>query len=813
MKKKIGTFFLGVVIVSVVIGSALVFSIFKAIGDLPSLDALKNYQPPQSTIVYDRNKQVVGRFSDERRIVIPLSSIPEHVKLAFIAAEDAQFYEHTGINYLSLLRALLLEIKYRTIGGRRVGGSTITQQTARTMLLSSTQTYNRKIREMILAHRIEKALSKDQILHLYLNQIYFGNGAYGIEEAALTYFSKHAAKLTLHEAAALASVPKSPHRVNPFGNVERLRSRQHYVLDQMVKNKFIDEKIAAKAKDAKFSDIVEKESRQFAPYFLQSVRSELITIVGEEAIRQGGLKVYSTLDNDMQRHGEHALKEGLQYIDKRGGYRGPLLRPGEDIQKKLIDYLSSYKKRAFVDDNKQKIWDLSLLRSDAVKTSIDSIKDKIRLSKIETNKIIGARVVSVDEKAKKVTIDLGSCQATLPLSSMNWAIQHTPKVQKMSQLLKIGDIVLVKITTAGKEITVALEQEPLINGGLVALDVATGGVLAMVGGYNFDLSPFNRITQAKRQPGSGIKPLVYAEAIADGTTAASIITDAPKAFYDPGTNEYWRPRNHTHKYLGDITVRRCLRSSINTCTISLLEKIGIDRFLRLAKDVELFTTETPFPRNLTIALGSAENYPIDVANAMRILPRLGVYSPYHMIDSLVLSDKKSQMMPEKISKTVLKPEAAYIVANILTEVISYADRTNYLYNVNGDIAGKTGTTNDVRTAMFFGFTSRILALVYVGYDDNRSIGSTEWGVTTAFPIFANFMNKVTKPEHVSHFQQPDGIEWHIIDKNTGRLREEIVEGETISEVFIRGTAPIESVDQTSEIRSVAPVVDDAAFLP
>lgn len=785
--------------------------------DLPELDALKNYQPPQSTVVYDRNHRVVGRFFDERRTVIPIKNLPPHVIQAFVAAEDGAFFEHHGLDYLGILRAVVLEIKYRTIGGRRVGGSTITQQTARAMLLSSSQTYVRKIKEILLARRIEQALSKEQILHLYLNQIYFGNGAYGIEEASLTYFLKPASKLELFEAAALAAIPKSPNRINPFGDTIRLKERQAYVLDQMVKGNFIDEKQAEKAKKALlFSASAGKNNRVLAPYFLGSVRNDLVPQVGEETIRRGGLKIYSTLDVDMQLLAEDTLQDGLRTIDKRYGYRGPLLRPDEVQAPSLKEKLTSFKEQAFAASAPKKVWDLRKLSKAGTRKDVGSLVTNSRILAPEEGLIIGALVEKVNDSTNSVLVDIGSRVIELPFRGLSWAWSGQKEgLRKVSEIIRPGDIILVKIHDAQGKMWASLEQIPLVNGGLVALDVETGGILAMVGGYDFDESPFNRIMQAKRQPGSGIKPLVYAQAIdKELVTAASIITDTPKAFFDPGTEEFWRPRNHTRKYLGDITVRHCLRSSINTCTITLLEKIGIDGFLNFAKDVELLGPATPFPRNLTIALGSAEVFPINLANAMRIFPKEGKYSPYHMISKVKLADGQNKELPVLGEKQLLRPESTYIITNILQGVISGSNREKYLGQVLSQLAGKTGTTNNVRSAWFFGYSPKVLALVFIGYDDNRSVGAKEWGVTTAFPIWARFMNGVKEHQEPLAFVMPPHVEWQPIEPIVEAHDEEdpnALADDVQKELFISGTAPVIAVENPDKTR--LEVLDNSAFAP
>ncbi len=815
-KKWIRSRLLVLALVGITVAMGGIFGMFWfAQKDLPNLDALKDYQPPQSTVVYDRNQRVVGRFFDERRTVIPITKLPRHVVEAFVAAEDGSFFEHHGLDYLGIVRAVILEIKYRTIGGRRVGGSTITQQTARAMLLTSSQTYMRKIKDILLARRIEQALSKDQILHLYLNQIYFGNGAYGIEEAALTYFFKPAAKLELFEAAALASIPKSPNRINPFGDTVRLKDRQAYVLEQMLKLGFIDEKKASAAKNALlFSASSGKNSRAVAPYFLSAVRNDLVPRVGEETIRKGGLKVYSSLDLDMQVLAEESLQNGLRALDKRNGFRGPLLRPNETQSKTLKEKLATFKEAAFLPGPKR-VWDLRRLTKNNMKRDIGSLVANSRILSPEEGLIIGVRVEKINQANTAASIDIGSSIIELPMRGLSWA---RPKegLKKVSDILEPGDIILVKLNDVKGKMWASLEQLPQINGGLVALDVETGGVLAMVGGYDFDESPFNRIMQAKRQPGSGMKPLIYAQAIdRELVTPATIITDTPKAFFDPGTEEYWRPRNHTNKYLGDITVRHCLRSSINTCTITLLEKIGIDSFLNLARDVELIGPTTPFPRNLTIALGSAEIFPINLANSMRLLAHQGRYSPYHLISKVKLATGAVQEVEHGAEKQLMRPEAAYIVTNILQGVISSNNREKYLGQVLTPLAGKTGTTNNVRSTWFFGYSPKVLALVFIGYDDNRSIGATEWGVTTAFPIWARFMNGVKEHHEPMAFLQPENLEWRTIDSATGQSQDEEdpnpMAAQLSREVFIRGTAPavVEDIRENTRLE----MLDNSAFAP
>ena len=605
-------------------------------------------------------------------------------------------------------------------------------------------------------------------------------------------------------------MPKSPNRINPLGDTERLRVRQSYVLEQMVKRGFIKEKDAKKAKDALlFSAVSDKRSLMLAPYFLNAVKADLLPKVGEEAIRQGGIKVYSTIDIAMQKSAEQALSEGLRVIDKRAGYRGPLLRPDLEQQKVLEKELEAFKKHAFLETQvKKKVWNLAKLSKN--KKDLPGAIRNIGLLTPKNGLVIGAQVEKINDARSEAIIDVGSSRIDMPFSSLSWA--KKPALRKVSEVLKSGDIILVKLHDVQGKMWASLEQEPLINGGLVSLDVKTGSVLAMVGGDDFAKSPFNRITQAKRQPGSGIKPIIYAKAIDDGkATSRSIITDAPRAFFDPGTQEFWRPRNHTNKFLGDITFRRCLRSSINLCTITLLEMIGLDRFLSLSKDLGLATELTPYPRNLTIALGSAESFPINVANAMRILPNGGLYSPYYLINGYKLRTNEEHRIEKEATRAILRPESAFIITNILQEVISYSNKERYLSKVQCEIAGKTGTTNNARSVWFTGYSPKVLTLVFVGYDDNRSVGSDEWGVTTAFPIWASYMNDLPIHHQRMYFEEPPGIEWRTYEAAIpqGLDANGEIEKRLIREPFILGSAP----DDTNTGTMMQDSFDQSAFAP
>lgn len=798
--------------------------------DLPSLETLVDYKPPQSTQVFDRSNKLVGQFFDEKRTVIDIKKIPKHVVLSFIAAEDAEFYHHKGIDVIGLARAVMLEVKYRLFGGRRVGGSTITQQTARTMLLSSTKTYLRKLKEMVLARKIEETLTKDQILSLYLNQIYFGNGAYGIEEASKTYFHKSASKLEIFEAAALASIPKSPNRINPFADVNRLKDRQKYVLEQMLKHQYITPAEFSQALDSPLfsaSNYVSGEE-EIAPYFLRSIKNELLVSLADDYIRRGGIKIYSTLDNDLQKLANKTLRTGLESIDKKEGYRGAIFRPIDDNQKKdFFKKLEDFKKRVFVRNNKEKIWNLCHLGQKETTQNIDSIIDNIRLVNLDNAKKVCVIVKEVTQN--NVVLDLGTKIVRMDKSQALWALSVKNK-NKLSDIMSVGDIIFVELKKVSNDIKASLEQLPLINGALVALDVKTGGILAMTGGYDFALSQFNRAVQAKRQVGSTIKPFVYALAFdMNLVTAASIVTDAPKAFIDTETQDVWSPRNHDNKFSGDITVATGLVNSRNIITITLLEKIGMEKFLQFIKDVQINTEKTPFARNLTIALGSGENYPIQIANALRIFPNQGKFSPHHMIDKIKFLDGKNKSYTPSEEISVLQEESAFITTWLLKRVLY--GKQHRLSNVKAEIAGKTGTTNKARTTWFYGYSPEILVVVYVGYDDNRSIGTHAWGINTAFPIWADFMNQASINQVETKFVVPQNIEWRYIDQKTGKakpsLKEEIlptvttdddapaavISNSVLMEPFKAGSAP--KIEEKEDETYSVPInnIDSSSFAP
>ncbi len=808
-------------ILSIAFVFGIAFAMFQyVVHDLPQLDSIEDYRPPLASRVLDAEGNLIGEFFTERRTLVVVSQLPAHVKNSFLAAEDADFYRHTGIDYFGILRALLNEIKYKLIGGQRMGGSTITQQTAKTMLLSRQRTYTRKIREFILAKRIEDTLNKDEILNLYLNQIYFGNGAYGIEEAARTYYGVAAKDLTLGQAAALASVPKSPNRINPLKDPGRVKARRDYVLDQMAVHGFASQHVV---QAAKHEPVAAKPFSQpylnRAPYYTEEIRRILVAQFGEDEVYHGGLTIHTPVNMRIQIAAQNALRTGLRELDKRQGYRGPVARLDQETQNQLKTALAEKKETFFQNKNAAKVWDLSLLTSEHLAQNFDEAFATIRVVPLQPGAIIAGLVKTVSNVNKNVIIDLGRQSGTLPFSKMTWArsfntVKYTPSPKVPSDVLKAGDIVLVKVDKVSPFIEVSLEQKPLVEGAIAAIEPHSHRVLAMVGGYDFSTSSFNRVTQAKRQPGSSFKPFVYATAInSQAATAATLITDAPKVYGDGQNNSQWKPKNSTGKFRGDITVHSCLVSSVNTCSITLLERVGIDAVRKLAADAGELTEETPLPRDLTIALGSGEVIPLAHFNAYAIFPNGGQYAPPVLIEKVISRDGKVLYEAPAIEpKQVISPQAAYVMTNIMRGLMNGAGRRTT--GLTAPLAGKTGTTNEFRSAWFVGFSQDLVAGVYVGFDNNLNLGMNEYGAIAAMPIWGYLMREAINVIPPREFVQPEGVVWRLIDPQTGLLTnnaaydpatsenqladESEVQSETdrpkgaVLEVFIQGTEPTKS---------------------
>ena len=785
--------------------------IFYLFFNLPKIDKLKNYNPSQKSVLYDKSGKIIAEFFVEKRTVIEISKLPNYIINAFLSAEDSEFYLHSGINYRSFAIASLNEIKRIFLGGRKIGGSTITQQTIKAVLLSNKRSYTRKIKELILTKKVENSLSKGEILHVYLNHIYFGNGVYGIEEASQLYYGVSAFLLTVSQAATLASIPQSP-KINPISDPNRVYYRRNYILDRMKIDNFISlfEANSAKKDNVVFS--VEKNRYlNKASYFAETIRKKIIKKFGYNKLYTGGLKIYSSIDINLQLLAEKAIKKGLEAVDKRRGYSGPFRRFKDNEYKNITTKLNIFKKRIFYISKKNSmIWDLRKL---IVSKNIKQFMKTIDQVPLVAGKRVVALVKEIYDNSKSVLIDLGSTDALLPLYGMKWVfnVYKNQILKKPSDLFMVGDFVEVIIKNVSTKIIVYLTQKPTVQGSLVAINTNNNDVVAMVGGYDFLDSKFNRATQAKRQPGSSIKPFIYAIAIdSELVTAASLISDVPKVYVNSKHMSKWKPKNHTKKYLGDITLRRCLLSSVNTCSISLLEMIGVETILNFATSLNLNTKSSPFPKDLTLALGSPDVVPLNFINAFTIFPNMGIFSPPILIKQIKELNGKILFQNKINRKQVLRPESAYIIINILKDYMHKVLGKNFS-DMKYNLAGKTGTSNNWRNAWFVGFSPELVVGVYVGNDDNTSLGKFEYGLKAAMPIWNNFMKKVIKSKNIK-FNEPDGLVWRVVDENTGLLSEEIFKKNyvlynldinnlklpngTILEAFIEGTEPTLTVKES-----------------
>ncbi|MFP3928634.1 MAG: penicillin-binding protein 1A [Desulfobacteraceae bacterium] len=749
----------------ILIGSIGAYLWYIWSSNLPYIGDLEDYSPPIITEVYSSGGEVIGRFWEEKRIVVPLDDVSDHLVSAFVAAEDARFFEHNGLDFKGIFRAFFKNLK---AGRITQGGSTITQQVTRSLLLRNLEkTYRRKAREAILSIQIEKEFSKERILYLYLNQIYLGHGAYGVEAAARTYFGKSAKELTLAESALLAGLPQAPSRYSPLRNFKRAKSRQRYVLDQMVKQGYITKEEADMA-FLENMDLKKKDENPFmkAPYFTEHIRRYLEKTYGAEVLYRGGLKVYTTVDLDLQKKARDALERGLRELDKREGYRGPLRR----LENQEINLFLSQAAEDLVDDP------------------------------LRPGSTVEAVVLDVDDQDKTVTVGMGVDQGLLRLEDMKWARKPDPDVhysavtlKRPGDVLSPGDVVLVRVLEEREEKegpgwAVALEQEPEAQGALFAQDVETGRLLAMVGGRDYRKSQFNRAVQAKRQPGSAFKPMIYAAALDYGLTPSSVVLDAPYVAQMEDRDKLWRPENYKRRFQGRTLLREGLIKSKNVITVKLLRKIGVGKAVSYARRLGI---ESDLSRDLSLALGSSSLSLLELNRAYGVFANSGVLAEPYFIERIV--DRQGNTLEEnqpQLSRVI--PEAnAYVITDLLEGVIQ--EGTGWRVKaLRKPAAGKTGTTNDLRDAWFMGYTPQIATGVWVGYDDCSPMGKGETGSRAAGPIWLYFMQEALKGEPVEDFTVPEGVVFVKIDKKEGLLAGPHSKG-TVFQAFLEGTEPKEHV--------------------
>lgn len=710
---------------AVLAGVALYLQVDRS---LPSTQSLKNYHPPLVSSVYAADGTLIGEFFTERRYLVPLKDIPPKLVKAFLASEDVRFYEHGGVDLIGIVRAFLKNIE---AGEIVQGGSTITQQVVKSLLLTPERTWLRKLKEAMLAYRIDHSLSKDEILYLYLNQIYFGSGAYGVEAAARTYFDKHVGDLTLAEAAVLAGLPKAPSRFSPFHNLPVAKERQEYVLRRMAEVGFITVEEAKKAYAEPLHLTKPKHwTWKELNSFTEEVRRQVEARYGREGLYKEGLSIHTTLDPRAQEIAQRALDAGLRELDKRHSrYRGVHLNVPREDWPGTIKLLSE------------------------------------RNGELTQGEVAVALVTSFDTKTKTCQLNLGTGQGRLPRSGWEWTQVSDKRAERMFQAGSIVRVRLERLLDDRTWLTV-LEQDPGMEGALMAMEPQTGRVFCMIGGRDFEKSQFNRCTQAVRQPGSSFKPIIYAAALDKGFTQASILVDSPVVYDDHSLKGPWKPANYDHQFWGPIPLRKALVHSRNVVTVKLLGQIGVNYVIGYARQLGIRSPLTP---TLSLALG---------ASGVTLWELLTAYSPFaaqgdrvepYLIERIYDRNGRLLEQHQVVRENVISPQTAYVMTNLLQGVVEEGTGRKAL-ELGRPAAGKTGTTNELKDAWFIGYTPSVLAGVWVGYDDHTlSLGKGETGGRAACPIWLYFMREWLKNEPLETFPIPPGVVLARMNSHSGAI--------------------------------------------
>jgi len=710
--------------------------------DLPPIDSLRHFDPPQTTRVVDRNGELLGEIFTERRTVVPMERIPRVMVLSVLAAEDADFYRHAGLDYPGILRAVVRDL----LSGRRAqGASTITQQVVKLLLLTPERTLSRKIRELILARRLENQLSKDEILHLYLNSINFGRGHYGVEEAARYYFGKDISELSLAEASLIAGVPQSPARLSPRTHPEAARRRQRFVLGQLEAKREeywpdLTAEAIQQARDTEVALAPAPQRQQIAPEVMSVARRTLRAAVGDEAYRRGGYTVHTTIDAELERAARSALRTGLEAVDERHHLRAPFARPTRRRRRRPLPEI-----------------------------------DALRVGGNYVGEVTGA-----DDDAAALLLNVGGHAVRVDLRS---AGRYDPESHAASAFAEVGarlHVSILELADGDEPAAARLEVGP--EGAVVLIEPRSREILALVGGYQ--AAPgFDRATRALRQPGSTFKPLVYEQGIRTRRyTPASIVVDAP-AVYDQ-----WRPDNYeTWRFEGEIRLREGLAKSINLVAVRVMEQVGPDSVVSFARQLGI---ESELDASLSLALGASEVKPIEMVNAYATFAAGGRYQDTLLISSIEDAHGQSVALPERAPpRDVLSPAEAFIITSMLESVVDHGTARR-ARRLGRPAAGKTGTSNEARDAWFVGYTPSLVAGVWVGYDDHRPLGRRESGGRTALPVWIELMQAATADRPRVDFPEPPGVVHARIDPASGKLAWD-GQADAMDEVFLEGTAPTE----------------------
>jgi penicillin-binding protein 1A len=704
---------------------------------IPDYKFLKNYKPPVSSKMYSGNGDLVADFSKEKRIFVPYSAIPKNVINSFLSAEDKNFFSHPGVDAKGVVRATINNIRNIMSSRRLEGASTITQQVAKNFLLTNEVSFNRKIKEAILAFRIERALSKERILELYLNQIYLGSGAYGVAAASLEYFDKSIKKISYNEAALLAALPKAPSKYNPYRNIQLAKFRRDLVLKNLFDNNFLDQKKYLEFKDTPIQlKKIKKVFLEDAQYYIEDVRKKIIQQLSYEKVYKQGYNINTPINLNLQKIATQSLRNGLISYDRRKGWRGPI---------KNIKYKKNWFKSI---DKKYKL-------EKSIKWQIAIVKKVTQFSVIiETGK---------------------NLEGIIKYKDLSWV------KKEIKDFLNKGDLIYVNKLN---ENFYSLQQLPKINGGIVVMDPFTGRVLALSGGFSFKNSEFNRTSQALRQPGSAFKPFVYALALENQYTPSSLVLDAPLVL-DQGTDlKKWKPENYGKKFYGPSTLRVGLEKSRNLMTVRIAKNLGINKVADFSKKIKIY--ENP-EELLSISLGSAETTLLNLTSAYCTFVNGGKLIYPVLIDriqdgegnTIINNENRTCINCDQISYTgkefpiiddnynqIISPQTAYQITSILQGAIERGTGKK-LKKLGLNIAGKTGTTNENTDAWFIGYTSNLVIGVYVGMDNPQPLGKYETGSKAALPIFGDFVSKAVKKSDARPFKVPESMTLMVVDPITG----------------------------------------------
>jgi penicillin-binding protein 1A len=785
--------------VAVVVG---LFSYYGSDPTLPNLSRLDSYRPKQVTRILDRNGAPIGELGSEKRTVVPYDAIPKLLVDAVVSAEDADYFQHGGLNYRGMVRAFLEDL----LRGRRAqGGSSITQQVVKNLVLSPERTMRRKVQEIILARQLSEKLSKEEVLALYLNQIYYGHGRYGCEEAARYYFGKSVRDINLAEAALLAGLPQSPERLSPRRHPDAAKTRQRYVLGQMAQHGYIDDATADRVAAAPIRLAREPASaRGTAAEAVDVVGAVLAERLGGEAAVESGITVTTTLDGHLQELARTSLERGLEDLDARQGFRGPSGHlTGKPLDLRRYDLVKA---------NAASVGESAIV--EGIVTRVEPDAANVKLGHLFVD--VGVREKGHEalpppprpgggkaQKAKGVVARWPSDEALAAAKEgvkegvvdLAFEPRYSKGTKSLTERFKPGDLVRVRLAAdrpraEGHPFPLALELGP--QAAMVVMDPATHEILALVGGYDFHAGGFDRSLRAMRQPGSAFKPIIYAAAIgAHKITPATVINDAPEVY------DLWKPQNYEkEEFRGPVRVRTALAESINTVAIKVLSEIGLDEARATAARVGITSPIAP-DVGLSLALGSLTVTPLELANVYATFADAGQTAKVDR-SSLVSAVGDQKIAPPQLVPG-LPPEVAYVMVSLMRSVIDEGTaRAAVAGKLHRPVAGKTGTSNGQRDAWFVGFTPDLLAAVWVGFDDMKKLGRGEAGGKTAAPIWADFMVKATAGKPTKDFAQPPGVVVQRIDKATGLLAAPGQESGTLDEVFLDGTAPTQQAPAAGE---------------